>query len=123
MTTKTVSKKKSEAALIRQLEAQVRHIKATIAELEQAIKEPGTTQGESADEAAEAQEQAKQFAVVQQLQRQLAQVLAARQRLTDGTYGTCESCGRPIPQERLEALPYTTLCVDCQRRREHAPGS
>lgn len=39
-------------------------------------------------------------------------------RLDDGTYGTCESCGRPISAERLKARPEATLCIDCQADQE-----
>ncbi|MHB8792094.1 MAG: TraR/DksA family transcriptional regulator [Thermoleophilia bacterium] len=35
-----------------------------------------------------------------------------------GTYGICKSCGNQIPKERLEALPYASMCVDCQRRHD-----
>lgn len=38
-------------------------------------------------------------------------------RIEDGTYGTCERCGEAIPVARLDALPYTTFCVDCARLR------
>jgi RNA polymerase-binding protein DksA len=43
---------------------------------------------------------------------------AALRRIEDGTYGKCESCGRDIEPERLELLPYATLCVDDKRRQE-----
>jgi DnaK suppressor protein len=43
---------------------------------------------------------------------------AALVRLDEGTFGTCTSCGRPIEPERLEFLPYATLCIDCKRREE-----
>jgi DnaK suppressor protein len=43
---------------------------------------------------------------------------AALKRIEDGTYGTCTNCGQPIAPERLEARPWATLCIDCQRRRE-----
>jgi RNA polymerase-binding protein DksA len=39
-------------------------------------------------------------------------------RLDAGTYGSCADCGRPIGEERLEALPYATLCLDDARRHE-----
>jgi RNA polymerase-binding transcription factor DksA len=42
----------------------------------------------------------------------------ARRALADGTYGTCRSCGREIPAERLEAAPEAVLCLDCQRHFE-----
>jgi RNA polymerase-binding transcription factor DksA len=35
-----------------------------------------------------------------------------------GTYGTCTVCGDPIPEERLDALPYATLCLDDKRKQE-----
>jgi len=50
----------------------------------------------------------------------LEQVNAALRRLDEGTYGICADCGEPIPIERLEALPYATLCVRCQSTRERA---
>jgi len=41
----------------------------------------------------------------------------ALERLDRGEYGSCESCGAPIPIARLSVLPYTTLCVTCAQRR------
>jgi DnaK suppressor protein len=41
-------------------------------------------------------------------------------RLDDGTYGTCGRCGQPIPEERLDAVPYATLCVPCKRIEERS---
>lgn len=37
----------------------------------------------------------------------------AEQRLADGSYGVCESCGRPIPLARLRVRPTARTCVDC----------
>jgi DnaK suppressor protein len=42
----------------------------------------------------------------------------AVRRIDAGTYGTCVSCGRPIPEERLDAVPYAVLCVPCKRDEE-----
>jgi DnaK suppressor protein len=39
-------------------------------------------------------------------------------RLADGTYGNCESCGRPIGKARLQAFPRANLCVTCKQREE-----
>jgi DnaK suppressor protein len=44
----------------------------------------------------------------------LAQVDAALQRMDEGTFGTCQRCGKPINPERLEAFPYVAYCIDCQ---------
>lgn len=53
----------------------------------------------------------------------VAQIDAALARLDEGAYGTCERCGRPIGAERLEALPYATLCIECARAEEGAAGA
>ncbi|MFH8798261.1 TraR/DksA C4-type zinc finger protein [Streptomyces sp. NPDC017936] len=50
------------------------------------------------------------------MERALKEIEAAFARIEDGTYGTCLGCAKPIPQERLEILPYTRHCVSCQRR-------
>ena len=47
----------------------------------------------------------------------LGKVESALQRIDDGTYGTCSACGRPIPEARLQAVPYATLCLDDARAR------
>jgi DnaK suppressor protein len=41
-------------------------------------------------------------------------------RIDDGTYGLCERCGGPIGAERLEALPWATLCIEDKRKQERA---
>jgi RNA polymerase-binding protein DksA len=46
----------------------------------------------------------------------LAEIDAALERIEEGTYGICETCGEPISEERLEAIPYTTQCIDCKRK-------
>jgi RNA polymerase-binding protein DksA len=48
----------------------------------------------------------------------LAHIEAALKRIDAGTYGICENCGKPIGAERLEAMPWVTLCIDCKRLAE-----
>ena len=48
----------------------------------------------------------------------LAEVDAALARLDDGTFGSCTTCGHPIPAERVEIMPAAGLCVRCQHERE-----
>ena len=52
--------------------------------------------------------------VAAEAQTRVAEIDAALSRVDAGTYGTCESCGQPIPEARLEALPEATLCVACK---------
>jgi DnaK suppressor protein len=50
--------------------------------------------------------------------RLLAAIDAALARIEAGTYGTCVNCGAQIAPERLEAMPWATLCIDCKRKEE-----
>lgn len=50
--------------------------------------------------------------------RELAHIEIALERMRDGNYGSCESCGAGIPLARLQALPYATMCIQCQREAE-----
>jgi RNA polymerase-binding transcription factor len=53
----------------------------------------------------------------------LQQIDDALARLDDGSYGICESCGLEIAEERLEALPFSRLCRDCQQDQEREDKS
>lgn len=48
----------------------------------------------------------------------LQMVNASLQRIDDGAYGTCLNCGREIGLKRLEAVPWTHLCIECQTKAE-----
>ena len=48
----------------------------------------------------------------------IAEIDDALERIAAGTYGTCAVCGAAIPEERLAAVPYATLCLDDKRREE-----
>jgi DnaK suppressor protein len=50
--------------------------------------------------------------------RELASIENALMRMRDGQYGVCEGCSCSIPMARLNALPYATLCIECQRESE-----
>ena len=51
-------------------------------------------------------------------ERLLLAIDAGLQRIEDGTYGKCVNCGAPIPEGRLEAMPWATLCIECKRKEE-----
>ena len=51
-------------------------------------------------------------------ERVIAAIDAALARIDDGTFGNCLGCGRQIAAERLEAVPWTTQCIDCKRKEE-----
>jgi len=58
------------------------------------------------------------YTLEENAERVLAAIDAALQRIEDGTFGTCRSCGQAIGAERLDAVPYTTQCIDCKRKEE-----
>jgi len=82
----------------------------------------GETSGDPVDAAFESgsEEMASQLAELDA--RELRQIERALTRLKQGTYGACEACGGKIPVGRLNAVPYTTMCINCQREMEQYPG-
>ena len=71
-----------------------------------------------ADTATETYDRELDYTLEENSEHVLADIDAALKRIEDGTYGTCTNCGKPIPEERLEARPWATLCIDCKRERE-----
>ncbi len=59
-------------------------------------------------------ERAQVAALLAQARSHLAELTSALERLREGTYGTCERCGGPIPLERLMARPTAQSCVRCR---------
>ncbi|ULQ60696.1 TraR/DksA family transcriptional regulator [Brucepastera parasyntrophica] len=50
--------------------------------------------------------------------KRLRLIDSALSRIEQGKYGTCMKCGKKIPKERLEAIPYALMCIDCQTADE-----
>src|SRR5882724_9659292 len=78
----------------------------------------GDATGDSADLAFDSgsEEVASQLAELES--RELSQIERALAKLKQGTYGLCEGCTKKIPVARLNALPFSTTCVQCQREME-----
>jgi DnaK suppressor protein len=78
--------------------------------------------GDSADVAFDAgsEEIATQLAELEA--QELSQIERALARIKQGTYGICEHCQGKIPVARLNALPYSTTCIECKREMETYPG-
>ena len=64
----------------------------------------------------------KNASLLEQVEDELLEIEAAFQRLERGTYGTCQACGRPIGDERLEAMPATRFCLEDQAKAEREAG-
>ena len=95
------------------LRLKVDHLKDTLA-----LDGTGYT-NHQADDATQAFDQAKDLALRTSSQKQLRLVEDALVKFQNGTYGRCENCGREIDLARLEAIPYTPLCLACAEAREY----
>jgi DnaK suppressor protein len=69
-----------------------------------------------ADTATETYDRELDYTLEENSEHVLADIDAALKRIEDGTYGICTNGGEQIPAERLEALPWATLCIDCKQR-------
>ena len=71
-----------------------------------------------ADLGTETFEREKDLSFLESIEAELADVEHALRRLDEGTYGICEACGRPIDEDRLEAVPAARFCRDDQQKAE-----
>jgi DnaK suppressor protein len=78
--------------------------------------------GDAADAAFDASGEEIASTLAELESRELAQIERALKRLKAGTYGKCEVCSIKIPVARLNALPFSTFCVKCQRDMERDGG-
>jgi DnaK suppressor protein len=69
-----------------------------------------------ADRGHSSEERSQVIMVVRALGSNLRDVERALAKMETGTYGICERCGQPISTERLDALPWAELCIDCKQR-------
>ncbi|HVQ87537.1 MAG TPA: TraR/DksA C4-type zinc finger protein, partial [Actinomycetes bacterium] len=89
------------------------------AELNELLRDSGDGSGDDqADAGSKTFEREHEMSVANNSRDLLLQVEHALVRITDGSYGTCESCGQPIGKARLQVFPRATLCVACKQREE-----
>lgn len=104
---------KAEAVALReeigQAESQI------AARLADSVAEAGD---DEADASSKLFEREHELAITRNTRELLEQTEHALARIEAGTYGVCESCGKPIGKARLLAFPRATLCVECKQRQE-----
>jgi DnaK suppressor protein len=103
--------KKEKAELLEKLE-QLRTLGQPSAE-----RKEGSPFGKREEGADEASELEKRLALEERLGESLNEVEHALQKYEAGTYGLCDSCGQPIEQARLEAIPQASLCLSCKAKQ------
>jgi RNA polymerase-binding transcription factor len=110
-------------AIRRELEARRANTRERVAALAER-PELGAAQGfgkRIGDGTTEAIARLTDIGVGRSLETGLERVERALAKLDDGTYGTCDVCGGAIPEKRLEAMPDSTLCVECAAQERRAP--
>jgi RNA polymerase-binding protein DksA len=85
---------------------------------EQEFLQPDVANPDRTDLALDYSSAERRTALLAQMEESLEEVEDALDRLDRGEYGNCINCGKPIPQARLEAIPQTPYCVDCQQELE-----
>ena len=97
------------------LETQAQEIQTELARLNELLRERGDYGFGRGDPAVYQWE--FNLALRERYEQRLEQIERALARLDGGQYGLCEQCGGQIEVERLEAVPYTTLCISCARKQ------
>ena len=73
--------------------------------------------GKRGEEASQVLELEKRLDLEKRLKKSLAEIDHALRKYEAGTYGLCDSCGKPIEPARLEAMPQASLCLRCKTRQ------
>lgn len=74
--------------------------------------------GDSADQAFDSSGEEVTSQLAELESRELVRIERSLERLKQGIYGVCEGCQKKIPMARLNALPFSTTCIECQREME-----
>jgi DnaK suppressor protein len=104
------------AAIRAALEERRTQLETELAVLTKVTRDPSATIGfgkRVGEGTNEAISRIERVAQADSLAATLEDVDRALQKLDDGTYGVCDRCGALIPEERLEARPWTSLCIAC----------
>jgi len=88
--------------------------------LRDVTKELSAYDNHPADLGSETYEQEKDLGLANAFRVRQAAIEEALERIKMGKYGVCRDCGRPIDEERLEAVPYVATCINCQQKAENS---
>lgn len=85
---------------------------------EEVLPEHAVIEQHPTDVGTETHDRSRDLGLLEQVENELRDIEDALRRLEEGTYGRCEVCGRPIPDERLEAQPTARFDIEHERARE-----
>jgi DnaK suppressor protein len=104
-------------------------LKTRLAELRAQIKNDDLTERDENEKSPEFEEAATDMvdeemgqAFVSDETGVMTEIQDALKRIEEGTYGFCLQCGQPIPEKRLEAIPWAAYCIKDEEQREQAQG-
>jgi RNA polymerase-binding protein DksA len=75
-----------------------------------------------AEQAVELESGETLVALDREVNAEIREIDHALRRLEDGSYGECAECGESISEQRLQALPFARLCIDCATKQQSARG-
>jgi DnaK suppressor protein len=85
-------------------------------ELSEEVEHPRVSHGAQTAAATEVSESQRGQQLREREEQHLVQIEGALKRIEAGTFGLCQTCGKPIAPERLEALPFALDCIDCHAK-------
>lgn len=114
--------KRKLAALRKQLEAEAEQLRAQISQLDADFLDESwkARSDDDAESGTATFERERMMSLAQNARGLLAGIERALERMDEGTYGLCVSCGELIDVNRLEALPAAVDCLDCRRKAERS---
>lgn len=95
----------------RSLESKLSRLSRRVAQIESELRSAGSSDSE--ERAVEVENHEVLERLDEAERQELKDIRGALNRIDSGTYAVCTRCGGTIPAKRLEALPYTDMCVDC----------
>ncbi len=100
------------------LEEELRRVRRGLAESQAESAGENNFEEDYAESGSSTFEREKELSIEVSVSDLLQKVDRALERLRNGSYGYCLTCGKPIAKERLKALPYAELCITCKRKEE-----
>ncbi len=113
-----MSESNGTAKLLELERTRLNRIRSSLAEVAEDVERDPTGDpsagGHVADAGSEMFERARDLSIISEIDAQLTDIDHAEARLANGTYGTCEACGKAIGPERLAVRPATRFCIEDQ---------
>lgn len=98
------------------LEERLKVLSERVDDIEDDLREPADP--DFAEQATEAEGDEVLEGLETSALREIAQIKAALDRIKEGTYGECATCGEPVGEKRLDAVPHAAQCISCASKKQ-----